>query len=286
MGRPFRTDTMYRTHLEDYAATWADLCRYRREGGILEIRFHWDDGPWRWNDAVHRALAPMFNDVANDPETECVIITGTGDRFLNEFDAATLERQSAEPMGQTILYDWWWMSQTRMPLALMHIPVPIVGAINGPAVIHPEVALLSDVVICSDTTIFKDTHYTGVGIVPSDGSNILYRALLGMNRARSYLYQGYEIDAQQALELGLVAEVLPPEDLLERAWEIAETVFMRVSRIHRRLSREALIQPWRELYVKELYGSLAHEAWASQDTWPGEHRVAAAMPEPGRSWNA
>jgi enoyl-CoA hydratase/carnithine racemase len=268
---------MYRTYLEEYSEKWHDLCYFRREGGILELRFHWEDGPWRWNGPVHHALAPLFTDVAYDPETECVIITGTGDRFVSEFDAESKELQDLEPFGSHITYDWWWLAQTRMPFALMNIPVPIVGAINGPAVIHPEVVLLSDVVICSENTYFADRHFSGVGIVPSDGSNILFRGLLGLNRSRSFLYQGSKIEADQALEWGLVSEVLPADQLVDRAWEIAETVFMRVSRIQRRMSREILIQPWRELYVKELNGSLAHECYASEASWPGSHAVVAAI---------
>jgi enoyl-CoA hydratase/carnithine racemase len=276
MSHTFRTDTFYRTHLEEYAESWKALCHFRRENGILEMRFHWDDGPWRWNGPVHHGLTPLFHDVANDPETECIIITGTGDRFVSEFDPNSRELQDREPFGSHITYDWWWLAQTRMPQALMDIPVPIVGAINGPAVIHPEVALLSDVVICTDTTYFADRHFTGVGIVPSDGSNILYRELLGQNRARAYLYLGTTVEAQQALDWGLVAEVLPQEKLLDRAWEIAETVFMRVSRLQRRMTREILMQPWRELYAKEIRGSLAHEAYASESEWPGSHTVVAA----------
>lgn len=277
MRRPFRHDEMYRTDLEEYAETWRDLAYMRREGGILEIRLHWEDGPLRWNGAVHRALAPLFMDVADDLDNECVIITGTGDRFASEFDPESRELQDAEPFGQQITYDWWWLAQTRMPLALMTIPVPIVGAINGPAVIHPETGLLSDVVICSENTYFADRHYTGVGIVPSDGGNILFRELLGHNRGRSFLYQGTAINAEQALELGMVAEVVSREKLLERAWEIAETTFMRVTRLQRRLSREILIQPWREIYTKEIRASMAHEAWASHAEWPGSHTVVAAV---------
>jgi 6-oxocamphor hydrolase len=270
MTSVFSTDTMYRTHLEDYAERWQQFVRFRREKGILEVRLHTNDGPLLWNGPIHGALVPLFHDLAHDPETECIIITGTGDSFLSEFDPAALERQRSQAFGQQIAYDWWWTAQTRMPLALMEIPVPIVGAVNGPAIIHPEIALLSDVVICSETTCIADKHYTGVGITPSDGGNILFRELLGMNRARAFLYLGTNIDARQALELGIVAEVLPAEKLLDRAWEIAETVFMSVTRIQRRLSREILMQPWRERYTSEIRASMAHECWACQDTWPGQ----------------
>jgi enoyl-CoA hydratase/carnithine racemase len=284
MARVFKRDTLYRTYLEEYSETWQEFVKFRRENGILEIRFHLEDGPWRWNEPMHGALVPMFADVSHDPETECIIITGTGDVFLNQFDPESLARQSEQEFGQHIAYDQWWAAQTRMPHSLMDIRVPIVGAVNGPAVIHPEIAFLSDVVICTPNTHLWDRHFTGVGITPSDGGNIFFRELLGMNRARSFLYLGTQIEAPQLLELGLVAEVVEPDKLLDRAWEIAETVFMSVTRIQRRLSREILMQPWREVYMREIRASMAMECWACEDTWPGQHPKAEGglAPDPAK----
>jgi enoyl-CoA hydratase/carnithine racemase len=171
-----------------------------------------------------------------------------------------------------------------MPNALMDIRVPIVGAVNGPAVIHPEIAFLSDVVICTPNTHLWDRHYTGVGITPSDGGNIFFRELFGKNRARSFLYLGTKVTAEELLDWGIVAEVVPAEQLLERAWDIAENVFMSVARIQRRLSREILMQPWREVYMREIRASMAMECWACQDTWPGQNPNAEGglAPDPAK----
>ena len=56
MARVFTRDTLYRTYLEEYSETWQEFVKFRRENGILEIRFHIDDGPWRWNEPMHGAL--------------------------------------------------------------------------------------------------------------------------------------------------------------------------------------------------------------------------------------
>lgn len=272
MARSFRKDTIYRTHLEDYADTWADLVKLRREDGILEVRFHWDDGPWRWNEAAHTSLAPLFHDLSYDDDTECIIITGTGDVFLDEFDPESLEVQNKNGFDATISYDQWWKAQVRMPAALMDIPVPVIGAVNGPAIIHPEVVLLSDIVIASDNFYLSDRHYT-IGVTPTDGGNILYRELLGLNRGRQFLYLGQRIDAAEAQRLGIISEVTSRSDLLDRAWEIARTVVMQPARIQRRMSREVLMQPWRERYLKEIRASMASEAWACHVSFPGTDRV-------------
>ena len=262
MSYKFDTRVPYRTHLEEYADRWAELAHLKRVDGILEVRFHWNNGPWRWNEAVHGALIPFLADLSHDPENECLIITGTGDSFLNQFDAATA--QPSTDKSKLVTYDWWWTVQTRMPGALIDIPVPVIAAINGPVTIHPEVVLLSDIVIASETTVLVDRHLKDAGLVPSDGTNILYSELFGTNRARSALYLATEISAKQAMELGVVAEVLPIDKVLDRAWTIARDVIMPVPRIHRRLSREALIQPFREAYAKSIRGSLAHECYAAE----------------------
>ena len=270
----YEKDTIYRTHLEDYADKWADLVKLRREDGILEVKFHWDDGPWRWNEAAHTSLAPLFHDLSYDDDTECIIITGTGDVFLSEFDPESHEKQDEHGFDAEISYGQWWKAQVRMPAALMDIPVPVIGAINGPAIIHPEVVLLSDIVIASDNFYMSDRHYA-IGVVPSDGGNILYRELLGANRARQFLYMGQRIDAAEALRLGIVSEVTSRGALLDRAWAIARDVVMQPAPIQRRLTREVLMQPWRELYLKEIRGSMAHEAWACHVAFPGANKVVA-----------
>ena len=122
--------------------------------------------------------------------------------------------------------------------------------------------LLNDIVLCSDNATLKDAHWAG-GVVPGDGCEILFRHLLGPNRSRYFLWMVQEIGAQEALRLGLVGEVLPRERLVDRAWEIAETVFLTKSRIHRRLARQMFAQPWREIYARSIDSQVAHQALAA-----------------------
>ncbi|WP_316859472.1 enoyl-CoA hydratase/isomerase family protein [uncultured Cohaesibacter sp.] len=262
MSYKFDKSVPYRTYLENYQECWRDLAYLKREDGILEVRFHWNDGPWRWNEAMHGALIPFFADISHDPDNECIIITGTGDSFLNQFDAATA--QPATDRSKLVTYDWWWTVQTRMPGALIDIPVPVVAAINGPVSIHPEIVLLSDIVIASDKTVIVDRHLKDAGLVPTDGTNILYDELFGHNLARSALYMGTEIGPERAQELGIFTEVHPIDKVLERAWEVARNTIMPVPRIHRRMAREGLIQPFREAYAKAIRASMAHECYAAE----------------------
>jgi enoyl-CoA hydratase/carnithine racemase len=102
-------------------------------------------------------------------------------------------------------------------MKLLEIEVPVISAVNGPAWRHSEIPLLCDIVLAADTAQFQDSAHFPSDVVPGDGMHIVYPLLLGMNRGRYFLLTGQTLNAQKALELGLVAEVHPPDKLLGRA---------------------------------------------------------------------
>lgn len=260
---------LYRTRLDEYAPKYDFFLKMCRERGILELRFHTEDGPFKWGLDAHAAILPAMADINNDPENECIIVTGTGDSFLSELDMASWEGLGfTTRFNEFHAYDIMYNGQTREPFALLDLKIPVIAAINGPLYIHAELGLLHDLVICSDNAEFYEGHWDGLGVVPGDGVHTLFRELLGPNRGRYFLLTGQKLSAQQALDLGLVGEIVPQDQLLARAWELAEKVFMAKHRIQRRLARALLIQPWRELFVKELPLGMAHEALASLVHWP------------------
>jgi len=94
---------------------------------------------------------------------------------------------------------------------------PVIGAINGPAVTGGlEIALACDLLIASERGSFADTH-ARVGILPGWGLSVELPRAIGVRRARQMSLTGNYVHAQQALEWGLVNEVVPHEDLVERA---------------------------------------------------------------------
>src|SRR5258705_280740 len=78
--------------------------------------------------------------------------------------------------------DYWdriYIEGKDLLMNLLDIPVPVIGAVNGPAFIHAELVTMSDIVIASDTAIFADlAHFPG-GTVPSDGVHVWWEMLLG-----------------------------------------------------------------------------------------------------------
>lgn len=181
--------------------------------GVAEVRLHTEGGPLHWNATAHREVGEAFIELAADRETKVVIVTGTGDAFCPDIDRASFAgRDEWEPI--------WWEGK-RIVKSLLDLDVPVIGAVNGPAFIHAEIPLLSDVVLASETAVFADkTHFTR-GSVPGDGVHLVWPYLLGPRRGKYFLMTAQEIDAEEALRLGVVNEVLPPDRLMERAWELA-----------------------------------------------------------------
>ena len=126
----------------------------------------------------------------------------------------------------------FWESKQLLP-HLLAIEAPVIAAINGPAVRHAEIPLLSDIVLASDQTFFQDTAHFPGGMVPGDGMHIVMPLLMGTNRGRYFLLTGQKITAQEAKTIGLVNEVLPQDKLLDRARELARQLLQQPALVRR-----------------------------------------------------
>ena len=202
-------------NFKDYVNKYANI-RMERRDGILQITFHTDGGSLKWSAPTHREFPEAFYDIGTDAENKIIIMTGQGDNFLAELGTPRPARGKARD------WDKMYREGKRLLMNLLNVEVPMIAAINGPALLHAEMALLCDIVLASETAAFQDfPHFPG-GSVPGDGVHVVWPLLLGLNRGRYFLLTGQKLSAQEALKLGLVSEVLPKEQLLARAWELAE----------------------------------------------------------------
>ena len=245
--------------LDEYADKYPSI-RMERRNGILQMTFHTDDGPLQWGGSPHKEFSQVFVDVGSDFENRIVIMTGTGDTFTGpQGTAATTPKRPPKDWDQT------YGEGKRILTSLLDIEVPMISAINGPALRHSEIPLLCDIVLASDTAAFQDSGHFMSGLVPGDGMHIVYPLLLGVNRARYFLLTGQRIEAQEAQELGLVNEVMPQSELLPRAWELAEQM-AKNSDIVLRYTRVAMnLVIKRQIHDLLGYG-LALEGLGSADT--------------------
>jgi enoyl-CoA hydratase/carnithine racemase len=210
-GRPL-------TQLDEYADRYSRV-RLRRDDGILEVRFHdGADGVLQWDEAVHRELPQLWQDIGADPDNRVVIVTGTGEAFCAEENRGSWEYPISAERWDALLTET--VSTHRRHL---DIPVPMIAAINGPLRFHAEVALLCDIVLASEDTVIEDASHMP-NSPPNDISGNLWPWLLGMNQGRYFVLTGQILSADEAKQAGVVAEVLPRDEVLPRAWEHARAL--------------------------------------------------------------
>jgi enoyl-CoA hydratase/carnithine racemase len=131
------------------------------------------------------------------------------------------------------------------------LEIPTIGVLNGPG-FHTEIVLMCDLTLCADDAVVFDPHYN-IGSVPGDGIHSCFEELLGVKRAAYALLTGQAIDAETALDYGMVNEVLPREKLIDRAWQLADHI-MTQPRTTRRLTTQIIRRPWRQRVADDLDG--------------------------------
>ena len=222
--------------------------RLERRDGVLEVTLHTEGQSLRWGFLPHGELPELFHDIGADRDNRVVILTGTGSEFSGPRATPGTSSFPARPSIERIDRIHW--EGRHLLMNLLNIEVPVISAINGPAWRHSEIPLLCDIVLAADTAQFQDSAHFASEVVPGDGMHIVYPLLLGINRGRYFLLTGQTLDAKAAHELGLVAEVLPPDRLLPRAWELAADLARRPTlllRYTRLLLTEALRRQMHDL---------------------------------------
>jgi enoyl-CoA hydratase/carnithine racemase len=227
---------------EEYANKYANMSM-TREDGVLEMVFGTNGGPLEWTHigGAHSEFAAAFADVARDPGNRVVIMRGTGDAF--SVTAADEEPFAADPATWDIILS----NGVQLITSLLSIEALVISCINGPAVRHPEIALLADIVLAADDAVIRDEAHFPNRVAPLDGMNLIMPLLMGYNRGRYFLLTGQTLSAQEALDLGLVSEVMARAALVDRARELAAALNAQNPRV---------IRYTRRLFTHPLKGAL------------------------------
>jgi enoyl-CoA hydratase/carnithine racemase len=244
------------TDLADYQDIYS-RARLRREDGILEVAL--GASPTEslvWDEPAHRELPELFAAIAGDTQNRVMILTGTGEEFCVRGTGGGWDL--SRPAG----WDKIYREGKALLRNLLDIEIPIISAVNGPARIHAEIAVLGDIVLAAESAVFQDAAHFSNGAVPGDGVHVIWPLLLGPNRGRVFLLTGTELSANDALASGVVAEVLPSDRLLSRAWELARHL-SQASDLTLRYSRVLLTEPLRRAMAADLGYGLALEGLAA-----------------------
>jgi enoyl-CoA hydratase/carnithine racemase len=176
-----------------------------------------------------------------DTSIRVVVLTAEGPVFSSGGNVKDMLRfQNQKLLPETIREEYRNGIQ-RLPRALYNLDVPVICAINGPAIgAGLDLTCMCDIRIASEKATFAES-FVKVGIVPGDGGAWLLPRAVGMSKAAEMAFTGDSLSAQEALACGLVSRVVAPEKLMEEALKLANKIAANpggVLRVTKRLLRE------------------------------------------------
>lgn len=158
------------------------------------------------------------------PEISVLVITGAGKAFSSGGNIKNMRDRAGEFAGDVPrLESNYRQGIQRIPLAIDALEVPVIAAVNGPAIgAGFDLANMCDIRIGSTEALFGET-FINLGIIPGDGGAWFLQRVVGYQRAAELTFSGRTLKAEEAQELGILLEVVTPERLLDRAAELART---------------------------------------------------------------
>jgi enoyl-CoA hydratase len=167
---------------------------------------------------LHEDLTRLFRDLRRETDAaRAAILTGSGRAFSAGGDFGWFPQLQEPGRLEDLRRD-----ARQMIHDLLDTEIPLIAAVNGPAVgLGASIALLCDVIVAAEAATFADPHVR-VGLVAGDGGAVIWPLLLGPARAKQYLLTGDSLDAREAERIGLVNLVVPDAELAERSLELAE----------------------------------------------------------------
>lgn len=242
----------------------SQFLQVERNAGVVVVRMN---RPETRNALSEPAQMQEFVDLCaelkRDRSARVMVLTGNGKAFCAGGNIKDMQSREGIFAGSPYeLRDTYRNGIQTIPLALYELDIPVIAAVNGPAIgAGLDLACMCDIRIASSTALFAES-FVKLGIVPGDGGAWLLPRIIGIPKASLMAFTGDTIDAVKGLEWGLVEQVCAPEDLESEALALAGRIASNPGhalRLCKRLLREG--QHMRLDSLLELsaaYQALAH----------------------------
>jgi enoyl-CoA hydratase/carnithine racemase len=213
------------------------------------------------NTAVDEFVA-VCEAIQRDPSVRVVIITAEGPVFSSGGNVKAMQRYATEQLAPDMIREEYRNGIQRLPKALYHLDVPVIAAVNGPAIgAGLDLTCMCDIRIASEKATFAES-FVKIGIVPGDGGAWLLPRVVGLSKASEMAFTGEALSAQEALACGLVSRVVPHETLLAQAHALAAKIASNPGtalRMTKRLLREGQGSTLESLLeISASYQAIAH----------------------------
>ena len=172
------------------------------------------------------ALLDTLVQIEDDPKVRVAILTGAGSAFSAGGNLKAMRPDSGGlnaslPARTRRNYK---SGIQRLPLAFAALEVPVIAAVNGPAIgAGLDLACMCDLRVAGESSKFAES-FVKLGIIPGDGGAWLLQRIVGFSKAAEMTLTGETIDAAEALRIGLVSQVVPDADLLDAAHKLAARI--------------------------------------------------------------
>lgn len=224
-----------------------------REGRLLKLTL--DNPPMNsWSERLHRELASIFYDVQLDPDSDVVLLTGSGKVFSAGGDVPLMQSRIDNPQLMVRKN----LEMKRIVFSLLELEKPMVCRINGDAIgAGATLALLSDITVAVDTARIGDPHVR-MGYVTGDGSAAIWPQLIGYARAKEFLLTGALMSARDAERYGLINYAVPADQLDAKVAEFTTALVNGATKAIR-WSKTVINIPLRALAHSMLDAGLAYQ---------------------------
>jgi enoyl-CoA hydratase/carnithine racemase len=248
-----------------YFDRYKELAFERADDGVLTLRFHTNGGAVTFTGQTHEDLPKALQEIALDADNKALVLTGTGDVFMDSIDGDSL--------GEIFKPAHWEKIRTEgiaVLQRLLSLPMPVVSVANGPATVHSEYLLLSDIHIASERATYGDFPHPAFGITGGDGLQVVWEEIAGTARAKWLLWTGETISAATAQQWGVVNEVVPHEQAYRRGVQIARKLAAKPA-LYRSLQKQTLNQKLLRRLIEGVPYGMALEGLTAADLAYQQH---------------
>jgi enoyl-CoA hydratase len=226
-----------------------------RDGPVRILTMNRPDELNSFDGRLHGAMRRVWDLLVDDDEADAVVLTGAGRAFSagghlpdfirNQTDLAARRKDIREA--------------ERLANAMIACELPIVAAIQGPAVgLGCSLAVMSDLSVISEDTYLSDPHVS-IGLVAGDGGAVTWPLMMSLMKAKEFILLGDRVPAAKAEQLGLVNRVVPADQVMSTAMELAQRLAAQ-PRLALRDSKRAMNQYLKQAATMILPFALAAEA--------------------------
>ena len=197
-----------------------ETIQYEARAGVATVTLNRPDAFNALNRKLLSELLEAFQEMAGDPQTRAIVLTGTGRAFSSGQDLRDFSDDGVDPAAA--VRDGLENGYAPVIRAIRGIPKPVIGAINGVAAgAGMSLALSTDLRVASDRASFT-LAFSRIALVPDAGATFFLPQLVGLPRALELAWSSRRVLADEALAIGLVNQVVPADELMTASQELAE----------------------------------------------------------------